>query len=235
MAFWTLAEVKAKVRKDLDLDEEESVLDDELTDYVQDAVREVASTLQKLNYEDRYFLTEGSMALVTGQKEYSLPADIYGTKIVRIIYNDGSRLYPIKRVRGTTEFENIMLADKYATYTDSYKYFLLNRGPTTGFKLRLVPGAQETSSTNVTIWYIREPYKASLDADPVDCPEEFIQFVLAFCKVECMKKDMGNPLLELALGELTRIREDMIDTLTEQTADGDNEIIPDKSHYEEMV
>lgn len=235
MAFWTLDEVKAKIRRDLDIDEEELVLDEELTDYVQDAVREVASTLQKLNYEDRYFLTNGNMALVSGQVEYDLPADIYGTKIVRILYKNGTKMYPIKRVRGTTEFEDIMLADHYSTTTDSYKYMLINRGPATGFKIRLVPAAQETSASNVLMWYIRQPYKATAGADPVDCPEEFIQFVLAFVKVECLKKDLGNPLLELALGDLERIKQDMIDTLTEQTADGDNEIVPDRSHYEEMV
>jgi hypothetical protein len=234
MAFWTLDEVKAKVRQDLDIDEDELVQDTELNQYVQDAVREVASTLIKLNYEDRYFLTDGTLNLVSGQIEYDLPADIYGTKIVRLLYKNGTRMYPIKRIRGMREFEDIMLADHYATTSDSYKYMLINRGPSTGFKIRLVPASQETSS-NVTIWYIRQPYEATLGTDNVDCPEEFIQVVLNFVKFQCLKKDLGNPLLELAIAEYKETKQDMVDTLSEQTADGDNEITPDRSHYEEMV
>lgn len=234
---WTLLSVKEKVRKDLDIDEDELVPNDDMVEFIHDAVRDMAAEMIKLGAEDRYYLTNGKMSLVLGQEEYALPADIYTQKIYRLMH---SRLatkdnYPIRRLRGAFEFEKYHWENQFPTSNPVYRYMLINRGVSAGTKIVMVPTPLMTETDALTIWYIRKPTKALLDADLLDVPEEFISFILTFVKVECLKKDVGNPLMEETKAELERVRKLMIDTLTDQTADGDNVVEQDLSLYMEMV
>jgi hypothetical protein len=234
MAFWTVQDVFNKVDRDLDLQNEDFVNDTEFFTYVNDALRDLVATMIKLGVDDRYYMTKANLSLIQGTEEYSLPANIYANKILRVVYSSQSDIYAIKRIRGKYEFEMYHDANRTPASNPKYKYMLLNSGATTGYKLLLVPTAQETSS-NVVIWYVREHDKPLLMTDVVDCPEEFIQFVIQHVKVSCIKKDLGNPMIQLEYTELDRVRKDLAETLTDQTHDGDNEITQDLSIYEEMV
>lgn len=234
---WTLLQVKDKVRKDLDIDEDELVKDADMTEFVHDAVRDMAAEMIKLGCDDRYYMTNGKISIVLGQEEYTLPTDISTQKIYRLIHTrvDTRDNYAIKRLRGIHEFESYHWENEYPTTNPTYRYLLINRNPTDGAKFMLVPTPQRSESSAITIWYVRKPTKATLNTSIVDVPEEFISFVLTFAKVECLKKDVGNPLLGEAKEELARVRKLMIDTLTDQTADADNLVQQDLSLYMEMV
>jgi hypothetical protein len=234
---WTLLGVKSKVRKDLDIDEDELVSDSDMVEFIHDAVRDMAAEMIKLGADDRYYMTNGKMSLVQGQEEYALPSDISTQKIYKLIHTRSNSRdnYAIRRLRGIHEFENYHWENEYPTSNPTYRYLLMNRNPVDGAKLMLVPIPQVSESLAVTIWYVRKPTKATTDVSIIDVPEEFISFVLTFAKVECLKKDVGNPLLGEAKDELGRIRKLMVDTLTDQTADADNLIEQDLSLYMEMV
>jgi hypothetical protein len=84
------------------------------------------------------------------------------------------------------------------------------------------------------IYYIRNANKVSASTDKIDIPE-FYQFIAQFCRVECLKKELGNVRLQPESALLTVLQEQMVNTLAEMTPDEDNEIELDNSFEEEMA
>ena len=230
MTYWTYAEIKAKIENDLDLKQETFITPEEMMGYCNEAIDEAESEIHTL-YED-YFLTKANIALVNGTAEYSLPTNIYANKIRAIVYDNGSETYAIKRFKEFDKFLDIALTNRYVT-DQWYRYIIVNNSATAGMKIYLVPKARETSSTNITVWYIRNANKITLDADKVDIPE-FANFIIQYMKVRCYEKE-GNPNLPKAIQDLEQQRKQMIDTLTAMIPDAENELEKDFTYYEEIV
>lgn len=229
MIYWTWAEIKDKVERDLDLQDETFIQDEEMLGYANEAIDEAEAEILTL-YED-YFLTSANLALVTGTSEYSLPSDIYATKIRSIIYRSGSLIFPITKIKEWNKFEAIAFETTYPA-TQTYKYILKNPSAAAGYKIVLYPPAMETSASNVTIWYIRNANRLTSLTDTCDIPE-FVQFVIQYIKVRCYEKE-GHPNLQFAVQALEKQRSMMVQTLGDMIPDGDSEIQKDFSYYEEM-
>jgi hypothetical protein len=84
------------------------------------------------------------------------------------------------------------------------------------------------------VYYIRNANKVSSSTDKIDIPE-FYQFIAQFCRVECLKKELGNVRLQPEGALLTVLQEQMINTLAEMTPDEDNEVEIDNSFEEDMA
>jgi hypothetical protein len=84
------------------------------------------------------------------------------------------------------------------------------------------------------IYYIRNANAVTSNTDKIDIPE-FYQFIVQFCKVECLKKELGNVRVSEEKEMLLKIEQQMIDTLAEMTPDEDNEVQADTRFYEEIV
>jgi len=97
MKFYTWAEIKAKVQRDLDIESEVFVNDAELLGYCNDAIDEAEAEIMGV-YSD-YFLARETITLVSGTETYSLPSDIFAHKVRRVMYNNGSSVYEIRRMR----------------------------------------------------------------------------------------------------------------------------------------
>lgn len=238
MAYWTLSEVRSKIDKDLDLENETIVQDSEFVSYVNDAIRDVAAEVSKLGVEDLYYHNKGSFAVTQNVAEYDLPTDIFKNKIVEFVYDDGTEIRRIKRLRGRDLYTKMQALERYPTSTKSYFYAIFNYKPSIGDKIRLIPTPQSSSASNFTMYYIRQAEELLLDDDGtglVDCPEEFIQFLLAFVKVKCLLKEPGHPLTQIAMQDEDRNRKLMVQTLTDQVQDSDSTIPLDLSHYEEST
>lgn len=231
MTYKTYAQMKSKIERDWDLEEEEMIPDGELIEYFNDAIREAEANIHRLCVEDKYFETKAALALVSGTADYSLPATIYANKILKIVYNDGSRVYEIARLRGKDKYAEVAAITNANEGTPQYKYLIRNDS-SAGNKIQLVPASVETSATNVTVWFIRSATVMSTTSSICDIPE-FYNFIYAFVSWRILGKD-GDPRAAAAKGELERQRQLMIETLETMVDDGDNEIIPDVSHYEEM-
>ena len=231
---WTALQVRDKVRRDLDIDEDELVADPQMYEFINDAIRDMVSEMLKLGIEDKYYETNAKLSIVANQEEYSFPTDMFVTKLYKLIYErSGAReLYAVKRLRGMQEYEKYHAENQYPTSNPQYRYKILNR--TGEHRLLLVPKPLVSETNVLTVWYARKPLTVATSTDLVDVPEELISYIITFVKVECLKKDVGNPLLQASLQELARIRQLMVDTLTDQTHDGDNEVEQDISHYEAM-
>lgn len=231
---WTALQVRNKVRRDLDIDEDELVLDEQMYEFINDAVRDMVSEMLKLGIEDKYYETRTSMNIVAAQESYSLPADMYVTKIYRVIHKrPGTRdIYEVKRLRGTKEYLEYYWENDTVVSNPQYRYKLMNTAgaPT----MLLVPTPQVAETASLTFWYARKPVVVTTGASIVDVPEEMISYILSFVKVECLKKDVGNPLLQATVEDLGRIRKLMVDTLTDQTHDSDNMVEMDTSFYDDM-
>lgn len=229
MQYKTLATLRSKVELDLDLQEELFITSAQVNDFLNEGIKDVEAEVHTL-YED-YFLTSSTLSLVSGTSVYSLPTDIYANKIRRVIYSLGSYQYEIPHLKDRDGFIEGVILNQYPT-SYYYKYRLTNPSASGGIKLVLYPAAQETS-TNVTIWYIREANALSIDTDKCDIPE-FSNYIVQFAKCRCYEKEPGHPNYAAALGERERLRQLMLSTLQSMIPDGDNCIEMDVSHYEDM-
>jgi hypothetical protein len=238
MRVWTYEEVRDRVLKDLDLEDEDFVQPDEMVGYCNEAIDEAEAEIHKI-HED-YFLTSSAITMVANQATgYSLPADIYANKIRKLVYANGSVIYEVPRLRGTKIFQQIAEI-AYAGSNEDYSYFLKNADADTGVKLFLTPVARE-SGAYLTLWYLRNANRVPLIADgslaateaaKIDIPE-FVNFVIQWMKVRCYEKDM-DPRLEAAISVLQQQRKMMVETLTGMVVDDDDTIPMDTSFYDEM-
>ncbi len=232
--MWTAQQVIDEVRNVLDLDADELVTDSKMFSFINSAVRSLTAEMLKLGVEDKYYETNAKLSIVANTEEYSLPVDIYISKLYKIIHQKPgyNEVLPIKRLRGVAEYEKYHDANLYNHTNPDYAYKILNR--TGVHKLILVPTPKVSETDSITIWYARKALVVDQVTDIVDVPEEMISYILTFVKVECLKVDVGNPLLQPMMQELKELRQVVIDTLTDQTHDGDNLIEPDLSHYKDM-
>lgn len=231
MEYKTLAQLRSKIERDLDLQDELFITSTDITDFINEAIDDVEAVIHNL-YED-YFLTKTALALVSGTSDYALPTNIYAGKIRRVVYdNGGGVIYEIPRLKDRDGFLEGQHLSRYPS-DHIYKYRLRNDSASAGVKFELRPSAQETSSTNVYIWHIRNAAKLSGDSDACDIPE-FYTYVIQYAKCRCYEKEPGHPNYLPALQERERLRQLMIDTLQNKVPDADNFVEMDTSFYEEM-
>lgn len=228
MKFWTWAEIRTKVERDLDLEDETFITPTELLGYANEAIDEVER--QILTLCEDYFLTRGTISLVSGQEEYDLPTDIYAMKIRQIIYRNGSQVWKLERIRDWSKFLSYELDKAFSTATQQYGYFIVNQ--TAGSPKLLLSPTPSEAGAYLQVWYIRNANELTVDASVCDIPEA-VHYVMAYIKMKCMEKEM-HPNLPKALSDLQAQREDTLKTLTEMFPDNENTIEPDLRIYNDM-
>jgi len=233
MTYKTYDQLLSEINFELDLGGETFVDPNEMMDYVNKAVNEAAAHIHKLNAADHYFETYAPLTLVQNQAEYSLPTDIYGDKVKKVVYSENqSRIFEINRMKREHRHVDSAVIDTNLGSTVLYQYMLINRSPEEGTKLHLYPTAQ-INGPYVTIWYIREPKKVTDGTSLVDVPE-FYYFITQYVKWKVYSKET-HPNTTMEYQELERVRALMIQTLEDRVPDEDNKIEMDLSFYEEMV
>lgn len=181
-------------------------------------------------------------------REYSLPENIYAHKIRRIIYENGSQVYKVRRIQDWKKFERKALEDVNSSST-LYEYFLVNDTPGDP-KMLFIPRPNETGDY-VTIWYLRQAnrfddsYTGDIPNrvlttplnDPsniLDIPEAF-NYIVEFVKMKCDIKEKRN-MGQTPSGdypEVMREYEAFAGVIEEIVPDAENLIEPDFSSYEE--
>jgi hypothetical protein len=229
MKYWTYDEIKTKVEKDLDLEDESFITDTEMRGYANEAVDEAEAEIHGL-YED-YFLSRETLSLVSGEEAYALPGAIYAHKIRKMIYKNGTRVVPITRIKDWRKFEAYALELTNSPNANTEYYWFLDNTTPTEPKIILAPTPAE-SGAFVTLWYIRNATRFEGDTDKCDIPE-FVNFVMQFMKVRCYEKER-NPNLGLAVAALEQQRKLMKETLASMVPDAENDIEPDFSSYEDQ-
>ena len=226
--YWTLSEIKNKIKNDLALHSEVFIDPEELVGYINEAIDECEAEIHSL-YED-YFLAMATVTLSTSTDTYNLPEDIYAHKIRRVVYKNGSTIYEIPRIRELSKFLDYEVSRQYVGTCD-YKYFIYNKTPGSP-QLLITPPARE-SGEYVRVWYLRQANRLEDDTDVCDVPE-FVSFICQYVKTRCYEKEL-HPMYGDSKTELERQRTLMQGVLTQMVPDSNNEIELDLSHYEEMV
>jgi hypothetical protein len=121
MSYPTYQELREAVEREFDLEEENFVQPDEMLKYCNDALREAEKQITTM-YED-YFLSKAYLPLTVGVSEYDLPADIWAHKIRGIVYQSGTIIYELKRLRTRNMFEDLEEINQFST-SDWYRYFI---------------------------------------------------------------------------------------------------------------
>lgn len=231
MKYYTFNEVKDKVRRDLGLEQEEFVTNDELKGYVNAAIDEAEAEILTI-YEDYFLAKPHRLDIVSGQKEYVLPDDIYSSKIRGIVYKDGTDIYQVRKFKEREDhWEYVELTDEFDD--DYYHYVIYNGSPNEKPVMHIYPTPTRSVTDGFRIRYIRNAARVVENTDLIDIPE-FINFIFQYCKVRCYEKE-GHPNMQNAAGKLEFYRQQMIDTLTDKTPDGDNSITLDMDFYNETV
>jgi hypothetical protein len=229
MEYKTYLQMKTKVKKDLDLEDETFISDAEMLGYFNEAIDEAESDI--LGLAEDYFLTKDTIDLVSGTAEYDLPTDIYANKIRGLIYSKDNLVYKIQRVRELDKFEEIGLILDNPNMDATFQFLVTNPAGDTP-KIVFYPTPPSNAAGAITIWYIRNATRLTGDTDECDIPE-FTRFVEQFVKVKCYEKE-GHPNLQLAMASLERYRAQMVPTLREMVPDNDNEVEQNYDPYTEM-
>jgi hypothetical protein len=244
LKIWTYEEARDRVEKELDLEEEDFISENEMVGYFNAAIDEAESTIHDL-FED-YFLTNSALTMVSTESDISLPTNIYALKIRGLIYINGSLIYPVRRIRGQHVFQDIATSNSYGS-SEEYRYILRNDSAANGYKIQLVPTSRE-SGAYLTLWYLRNANRIPLvgeakdgggtyslsevEATKIDIPE-FINFVVEVVKGFCMAKENGGTIPPAQASLIQQQRTKMEDTLENAVPDNDDEVIQDLSHYQE--
>lgn len=228
MDLYTYSTLKTKLMNDLDVEDLDFINgEEELLGYINEAIDDVESIVHTLGLDSSYFLTQGTITLVNGTADYSLPSDIFAAKIKKVFYINGNTKYEIHRVRDLSEVP-------YFQSGDDYKYVLLTTsGTANNFRLRFFPTPAE-SGAYIQVWYIRNATRLTTSTAATNVSEipDSNNIILQHCKVRIYEK-MGNPNLLTAVQMLESQKQLMMDTLREMIPDGDTTIQPDLTFYED--
>lgn len=210
--------------------DEQFVTPTEMMGYCNEAIDEAEAEIMKL-HED-YFLKSEAISLVTGTASYDMPSDIYAQKIRALIWSDGTRWYQPHRIRSFNKFLRITSANENINTEQDYQWFIKNPDVDTGYQMVLAPPARETSSTVMTLWYIRNAHRVTSSEQVIDIPE-FANFIMTYMKAACMAKENAGVIPPTWAERVAQQRKQMIDTLTQMVPDDEDEVEGDFSHYME--
>lgn len=229
MKFWTWAEIKAKVLRDLDLEGETFIQPEEMLGYANEAIDEVERQIHTL-YED-YFLKKTTISLVAGQENYAIPSDIYALKIRQLLYRNGTQVWKLNRMKNWTKFGAYESDRAVSTGTQQYGYFIINSTPGNP-EIVLSPTPSE-SGDYLQLWYIRNANELVDESSVCDIPEA-ANYVMAYIKMKCMEKEL-HPNLQKAVSDVEQQRVDTLKALADMYADNEDTIEPDYRLYQDMT
>ncbi len=230
MTYKTYGELKELIESEWDLQGEEFVDDDEMLGYFNVGINQIEATIHKLGLEEEYFRTSSLLTLTSSNSDVTPPTTIYANKILRILYNDGSKIYEIKRLRGKDKYLEIEYERNGGNTGQCYRYLIRNDS-SSGNKIQMTPVPNITNSTFVRCWYIRKATAMTASASICDIPE-FYNVLLYYVAWRVLGKD-GDPRAQAAKMAYDEAKKEMMETLETMVEDGDNEASADASHYEE--
>lgn len=222
MKIWTWAEMKAKIKNDLDLNDEGFITDTELLGYLNSAIDEAEQIFMEI-YAN-YFETEATISLVSGTDSYDFPSDIYATKAMLIQYENGSLKYPVHRIKDLRDIA-------YVNANDDYRYRIIN-DPAEGFQIKFYPTPAETGDY-AKIYYLRNANEVTQDSDTIDLPEA-AQYIMQHIKDSCRNKEMGTMYSAPPSAALVKQEERLRNSLSDMVPDKDNRIMPDMTFYDDV-
>ena len=150
MKIWTYAELSNKILGDLDLLDETFITPVEFVGYVNEVIDEAEAEINTLTLFN-YFKTFAYINVVTGSRSYPLPQNIYINKMLQIMYQNGSIIYPITQFKRRYEYEDQAFSQFYGQ-PDDYRYQLISPAPGQ-YRAYFTPVSRETAVNPPTYAY----------------------------------------------------------------------------------
>lgn len=225
MEYTTWGEFRTKIEKENDIQEDPDFLaEGELCDILNDAIDKCEQHFIRL---PDYFLASATITVTAGTRDYSLPSDIYGTKIRNITHD--TLYYEVRQLKSIKDraFQEL--------YTGADLRYLLINNAGEAVKLRLYPTPAEDCT--LTVEYIRNAARIDPDGDDdqeIDIPEA-MGFLYAYTNWRLRKKEKILAEINDAKAEMEQEKEDMISALAQRIDDENNEIDPDISIYRDHM
>jgi hypothetical protein len=149
---------------------------------------------------------------------------------------------------GTTVSGSPIITGLGSTTGMAAEYFVSGTGIVDGTRIQSVDSAtQITMAENavasgtvsitateprVLVWYIRNASIPSATTDYIDFPE-FWHYIAQFVIVNCLKKELGNPRVQIEVETLLKMEKQMLETLSNMVPDQDDTVEQDLSSYSE--
>lgn len=163
--------ISQKVQYDLDLQDETFIQPDELVGYANEGLKEAFAEI--LGVRENYYLTKWFVPCTAGNDLFILPPNIYANKIRGVMYQNGSIIYALKRMREKELFESIAYVNQYGL-SDEYRYLIRNDIPGQPC-MQLVPPCRVVDNAvfpplpnpllTMLVYYIRETNRVPLTGE----------------------------------------------------------------------
>jgi len=113
----TLKQLRDQVISDLDLQEEEWISESEINVWINEGIKSAEAQIHTL-YEDYFLCESDAITIIKGQNLVDYPADIYATKVRKVIFTDGlgnsTASHEVRRIKSLI---NAKSADLYSSDT----------------------------------------------------------------------------------------------------------------------
>jgi len=221
MNYPTFAAMEADLKDELDLNEETFIQPDEMKRYFNEAVDMIEYQVHTI-CED-YFLAFTQIPVTAGDTEIQLPTNIYANKIRKLYWNyaDNER-YEIIPIRDLMEIP-------WVNVNDLYRYIFLNNGVTNtntiGTVVKVYPAFRATTTTALSIFYIREAQNY-VDEDSVCDIPEWSNIIIQYVRYKCMIKE-GHPQSDQAKADLALMMTGLQEALHSRVMDENNKLSMD--------
>lgn len=160
----TRAQIRTRIRTEMDLLDEPGVSDAEINYAIQEAMRVVSAQVLGL-YED-YFLTRATLSIVSGSSDVAYPTDIWANKVRALVYRSNGIVTEVRRRKDTNNFYKAENQAQFGIWSpDVATYVPMDSA------MRLFPTPTETTANALVCWYIRDANAMDDDSDSCDIPE----------------------------------------------------------------
>jgi hypothetical protein len=222
MKTWTT--MRTEIRAETNTEGEDFISDAELLTWVNEgkdmAEKEIVSLY------DKYLETEADLVMTDGSEYVSLPSDIFANKITGIFYDNGDTSYEVKLLKDKRETLEVGEEDDYR--------FRFDNSTASGVRIKLYPEARESSTGNLTCFYIRESAAIDSDSDTVDIPIAD-SFIKQYIKDKIKEKEVGPMNVTGPSPALQRERDLLIEALNHMVpSESADEMDLDTSFYDDM-
>ena len=222
----TRAQLRTRIRTEMDLLDEPGISDAEINYAIQEAMSVVGAKIRGL-YED-YFLKRGTLDLVSGTADVSYPTDCFANKVRALIYRNGStRIFRIPRLKAMEQYLEAELSAGNAIWSpETAKFIPMDSA------MKLIPTPTESGTGVLVCWYIRDLDAMDADADLCDIPE-WEHVVVAYAEDVIARNKPGLGDSTKTSSKLDAIMALMESDLSNRSPDDDDFVPRDTSTYEE--
>jgi hypothetical protein len=216
MRTWTLQEFKDKIELEHDLQEESFISDEEMINYINEGIDWAESQVIGL-YED-YYLTKTSWAALVDST--TLPTNIYANKVRRVeVAQSNTAPYNSKQL-----FKNSNLEENFIGYNIFH-----NEDATPVIEFENIPDFYNY----YRLIYTRNAKRVVESTDVIDLPEVAVYYAQQFVKIRCYQKEI-DPKSFRSSEEILQMSQALVDTLSNITNDGSDQLQADLSFYREF-